>query len=137
MSSKFSSPFFQKSPLLGAYSSGAGGMVTISNAADIQKMQDGILGGTLAAIGGEKEKGKLEEQIISKNKLGNYESELVSGTKDAKGVDITDAMVAEDKKRLNDEALNRHNITYNKSNKCDGYESGTIIGTGSKQITCP
>jgi hypothetical protein len=112
-------------------------MVTISNAADIQKMQDGILGGTLAAIGGEKEKGKLEEQIISKNKLGNYESELVSGTKDAKGVDITDAMVAEDKKRLNDEALNRHNITYNKSNKCDGYESGTIIGTGSKQITCP
>jgi|TARA_B110000305_G_scaffold211188_1_gene245417 hypothetical protein len=137
MSSKFSSPFFQKSPLLGAYSSGAGGMVTISNAADIQKMQDGILGGTLAAIGGQKEKGKLEDQISSKNKLGTFKSELVAGTKDAKGVDITVAAVAADTKRLNDEALNKHNITYNKSNKCDGYETGTIIGTGSKQITCP
>ena len=69
MSSKFSSPFFQKSPLLGAYSSGAGGMVTISNAADIQKMQDGIVGGTLAVIGGQKERDDI-------NNLKNEVSEI-------------------------------------------------------------
>jgi len=42
MSSKFSSPFFQKSPLLGAYSSGADGMVTVSYDDVHQKFQDGI-----------------------------------------------------------------------------------------------
>ena len=41
-SSKFSSPFFQKSPLQGAYSSGAGGMVTVSYDDVHQKFQDGI-----------------------------------------------------------------------------------------------
>jgi hypothetical protein len=42
MSSKFSSPFFQKSPLYGAYSSGAGGMVTVSYNDVHQKFQDSI-----------------------------------------------------------------------------------------------
>tara|TARA_B100000768_G_scaffold181415_1_gene204313 strand:+ start:268 stop:756 length:489 start_codon:yes stop_codon:yes gene_type:complete len=42
MSSKFSSPFFKKSPLLGAYTSGAGGMVTVSYNDIHQKFQDGI-----------------------------------------------------------------------------------------------
>jgi hypothetical protein len=41
-SSKFSSPFFKKSPLLGAYSSGADGMVTVSYDDVHQKFQDGI-----------------------------------------------------------------------------------------------
>ena len=41
-SSKFSSPFFQKSPLQGAYAAGADGMVTVSYA-DIHKdFQQGI-----------------------------------------------------------------------------------------------
>ena len=70
MSSKFSSPFFQKSPLLGAYSSGAGGMITISNAADIQKMQDGIVGGTLAAIGGAKERDDIKKQKANYKRIG-------------------------------------------------------------------
>ena len=119
MSSKFSSPFFQKSPLLGAYSSGAGGMITISNAADIQKMQDGIVGGTLAAMGGAKERARVDDQVSAKNAL----DAMKSNTQDE-----IDAKKA---------AQNKYNITYNKSNKCDGYESGTIIGTGSKQVTCP
>jgi len=42
MSSKFSSPFFKKSPLYGAYTSGAGGMVTVSYNDIHQKFQDGI-----------------------------------------------------------------------------------------------
>ena len=41
-SSKFATPFFQKSPLYGAYSSGAGGMVTVSYDDVHQKFQDGI-----------------------------------------------------------------------------------------------
>lgn len=41
-SSKFAGPFFQKSPLQGAYSSGAGGMVTVSYDDVHQKFQDGI-----------------------------------------------------------------------------------------------
>ena len=41
-SSKFSSPFFQKSPLRGAYSSGADGMVTISDAPHYAKLQEDI-----------------------------------------------------------------------------------------------
>ena len=43
--SKFSSPFFKKSPLQGAYTSGAGGMVYVSNADAFQKLQDDILTG--------------------------------------------------------------------------------------------
>jgi len=41
-SSKFSSPFFKKSPLRGAYSSGADGMVTVSYNDVHQKFQDSI-----------------------------------------------------------------------------------------------
>ena len=41
-SSKFAGPFFQKSPLQGAYSSGADGMVTVSYDDVHQKFQDGI-----------------------------------------------------------------------------------------------
>ena len=43
--SKFSSPFFKKSPLQGAYTSGEGGMVYVSNADAFQKLQDDILTG--------------------------------------------------------------------------------------------
>ena len=41
-SSKFATPFFQKSPLQGAYSSGADGMVTVSYNDVHQKFQDNI-----------------------------------------------------------------------------------------------
>jgi len=47
-SSKFSSPFFQKSPLLGAYGSGADGIVTVSDLPHYQKLQQDLVGGTLA-----------------------------------------------------------------------------------------
>jgi hypothetical protein len=42
MSSKFATPFFQKSPLYGAYTSGADGMVTISDAPHYAKLQEDI-----------------------------------------------------------------------------------------------
>jgi len=43
--SKFSTPFFKKSPLLGAYTSGAGGTVYVSNRQAFQKLQDDIVAG--------------------------------------------------------------------------------------------
>ena len=43
-SSKFSSPFFKKSPLHGAYASGADGMVTVSDAEHFAKLQGDAAG---------------------------------------------------------------------------------------------
>ena len=59
-SSKFSSPFFQKSPLLGAYTSAADAVFAPSDAEHFKDLSDKITGGSLAAIGGlaDKEKNK-------------------------------------------------------------------------------
>ncbi len=45
MSSKFATPFLAKSPLQGAYTSGADGMVYVSNREAFQKLQDDALQG--------------------------------------------------------------------------------------------
>ena len=113
-SSKFSSPFFKKSPLQGAYSSGADGIVTVSDLPHYQKLQQDLVGGTLAVLGAQGEKKKTDKQIEAKLKLDNM----------ADGKD-------------KDEALIRYNITYGKTNKCDGQDSGTVFGTGKNKITCP
>jgi len=49
-SSKFSSPFFKKSPLQGAYSSGADSIVTVSDLPHYQKLQQDLVAGTLATF---------------------------------------------------------------------------------------
>ena len=49
-SSKFSSPFFQKSPLHGAYASGADGMVAQSDRAAFDKLTNDITSTTLTAM---------------------------------------------------------------------------------------
>lgn len=51
--SKFSTPFLNKSPLKGAYTSGEGGMVYVSNREDFQNLQDRIAGAAISAIEGE------------------------------------------------------------------------------------
>ena len=118
-SSKFSSPFFKKSPLLGAYSSGADGMVTVSDLPHYQKLQQDILGGTMAALGAQGKKEQTDAQIKAKIEL------------DKMPIDT------DNDKALKKEATTRYNITYGKTNKCDGQTSGTTIGTGSNKITCP
>ena len=52
MASKFSSPFMAKSPLHGAYTSGAGGMVYASNRDIFQKLQDDITSAVDKGLGG-------------------------------------------------------------------------------------
>tara|TARA_R110001599_G_scaffold228316_1_gene427458 strand:+ start:547 stop:891 length:345 start_codon:yes stop_codon:yes gene_type:complete len=49
MSSKFSSPFFQKSPLYRAYTSGADAVFAVSDAPHFAKLQNDLLGGVLAS----------------------------------------------------------------------------------------
>ena len=49
-SSKFSSPFFKKSPLLGAYTSGADAVFAPSDAQHFSKLNDDLLGATMAAM---------------------------------------------------------------------------------------
>ena len=49
MSSKFSSQFFQKSPLYGAYASGADAVFAVSDAPHFAKLQNDTLGGVLAS----------------------------------------------------------------------------------------
>ena len=68
-SSKFSSPFFQKSPLQGAYGAGADGMVTVSYA-DIHKdFQQGIADNVSKAYTKEKSPCDDLEQKLSENKI--------------------------------------------------------------------
>jgi hypothetical protein len=67
-SSKFSSPFFKKSPLQGAYSSGAGGMVTVSYDDVHQKFQDGIAANVAKAY------------APKTNSCSNLEQKLSEGT---------------------------------------------------------
>ena len=50
MSSPFQKQFSSKSPLHGAYSSGADSMVTVSDAGHFAKLQSDIKGATLAAM---------------------------------------------------------------------------------------
>ena len=50
MSSPFQKQFSSKSPLNGAYSSGADAMVTVSDAGHFAKLQNDIKGATLAAM---------------------------------------------------------------------------------------
>ena len=69
MASKFSTPFMAKSPLYGAYESGAGGKVYVSNRQAFEKLQDDIVSGTKSAIAGE-EKTACEKGAKSFTKDG-------------------------------------------------------------------
>jgi hypothetical protein len=76
-SSKFSSPFFQKSPLLGAYTSGADAVFAPSDAEHFKDLSNKITGGSLAAIGGlaDKEKNIKFADWVEKNPDENSDSE--------------------------------------------------------------
>jgi len=50
MASKFSTPFMAKSPLYGAYESGAGAKVYVSNRRAFEKLQDDIVSGTRSIV---------------------------------------------------------------------------------------
>lgn len=76
-SSKFSSPFFQKSPLLGAYTSGADAVFAPSDAEHFKDLSNKITGGTLAAISGldDTEKNKNFAKWVEANPLKTSDTE--------------------------------------------------------------
>ena len=68
-SSKFSSPFFKKSPLLGAYTEGRDAVFAPSDREYFKDLSDSITGGSLATIGGiaDKEKNEKFADWVAKN----------------------------------------------------------------------
>ena len=71
MSSKFSSPFFKKSPLYGAYTSGADAMVTVSTAPHFAKLQSDISGAVDKYYTGKKDSCSNLDKKLSENKISN------------------------------------------------------------------
>ena len=67
--SKFSTPFLNKSPLEGAYTSGAGGKVYVSNRQAFQKLQDDI-------VSGAKEGEKVYKLNKAEKDFGIYKSSI-------------------------------------------------------------
>lgn len=136
MSSKFSSPFFQKSPLQGAYSSGADGMVTVSYDDVHQKFQDGIAANVAKAY------------APKANSCSNLEQKLADGTIKEGAYKVLSAKCAEQNNKNEDSDTGSfENVTgkkpyegvslglsdYKKSNKTNpyyinnGYESPYTI----------
>ena len=68
-SSKFATPFFQKSPLYGAYSQGAGGMVAVSYADVHSKFQDDIAKNVEKAYAPKNDSCSNLEQKLSDGKI--------------------------------------------------------------------
>ena len=77
MASKFSNPFMAKSPLYGAYTSGAGAKIYVSNRKAFEKLQDDIVSGTKSAIAGERSK-QLKE---------NFKNAWIEAERPEKGTD--------------------------------------------------
>ena len=69
------------SPLEGAYASGAGGEVYVSNRQDFQNLQDRITGATVMAIAGERDpetrSKRLEKRIERRDKRAGRKGELI------------------------------------------------------------
>jgi len=65
-SSKFSSPFFKRSPLQGAYRSGADAVFAVSDAEHFSKLQNDITAGTLATFTPEAMDEDLEKRIAKR-----------------------------------------------------------------------
>ena len=144
-SSKFSSPFFKKSPLQGSYSSGADGIVTVSDLPHYQKLQQDLVAGTLAtftpeAIGNEQLKkadrrdarvakgGSKLKQFLDKNKLGFLTANY---TKDTNEDGVTDYKEKTKAIKASGEAKikNAQKIKNAKNQCADGVDRITSAGT--------
>lgn len=113
--SKFSTPFLNKSPLKGAYTSGAGGMVYVSNREDFQNLQDRIAGAAVSAIEGENDpQTQLERAQKRKAKIDAKAKKLSmksSGRDDAPDYDNPEVVeLLEKSKKLQEEADAAQNL---------------------------
>ena len=144
-SSKFSSPFFKRSPLQGAYRSGADAVFAVSDAEHFAKLQNDITAGTLAtfteeAMGGEQKKqadrrdarvakgGSKLKQFLDKNKLGFLTANY---TKDTNKDGVTDYKEKTNSLRASGKAkIDNAQKTKNAKNQCvNGVDRITSAGT--------
>ena len=132
-SSKFSSPFFQKSPLQGAYAAGADGMVTVSYA-DIHKdFQQGIADNVSKAY------------APKENACSNLDQKLSDGTLKEGAYKILKAKCAEqNNKNEGSDAGSFENVTgkkpfadVNKSNKTKPFEGASVSNYEKSNETNP
>jgi hypothetical protein len=139
MSSKFSSPFFQKSPLYGAYSSGAGGMVTVSYNDVHQKFQNSIAENVAKAYAPKNTPCDNLVQKLSDNKISNAAYETLSkkcveqNNKDEDSntgsfENVTGDLPFENKMGLSN---------YKKSNKTNPYYYGKGYESITKKVNLP
>ena len=82
-SSKFSSPFFKRSPLQGAYRSGADAVFAVSDAEHFSKLQNDITAGTLATFTPEAMDEDLEKRIAKRKGRISQVPDITSKVKDA------------------------------------------------------
>ena len=144
-SSKFSSPFFKRSPLQGAYRSGADAVFAVSDAEHFSKLQNDITAGTLAtfteeAMGGEQNKqadrrdarelagGSKVKKFLDKNKLGFLTANY---TKDTNKDGVTDYKEKTNSLRASGKAkIDNAQKTKNAKNQCvNGVDRITSAGT--------
>ena len=132
-SSKFSSPFFQKSPLRGAYSSGADGMVTVSYNDVHQKFQDSIAENVAKAY------------APKTNSCSNLEQKLSEGTIKEGAYKVLKAKCAEQNDENEDSNTGSfENVTgkkpfadVNKSNKTKPFEGASVSNYEKSNETNP
>ena len=82
-SSKFSSPFFKRSPLQGAYRSGADAVFAVSDAEHFSKLQNDITAGTLATFTPEAMDEDLEKRIAKRKGRISQVPDITSKVKGA------------------------------------------------------
>tara|TARA_R110000803_G_C11764721_1_gene294417 strand:+ start:60 stop:518 length:459 start_codon:yes stop_codon:yes gene_type:complete len=121
-SSKFSSPFFQKSPLHGAYASGADGMVAQSDRAAFDKLTNDITSATLTAM----------KPNISKCKQGAeyyFDKDGAKFSCDSKDKDSTTLADVKELNRVSDDAT----IAEEEDNMEDINSTGDFIKSENKK----
>jgi len=144
MSSKFSSPFFQKSPLLGAYSSGAGGMVTVSYDDVHQKFQDGIAANVAKAYTKKEDPCSNLAQKLSANKISNAAYKTLSEKCAKKNDESTEKNVNKDSNPnenitppTDDQDRARYDLPPNKPNQIVNVDEIKKIGQEGLGQPCP
>ena len=143
-SSKFATPFFQKSPLYGAYTSGADGMVTVSDAEHFAKLQ----GDAAGIIGKAYSKDKCddpnvvqytENSVLKKCPKKSEDPLTLADIKELNRIS-DDATIAEEEDNMEDinstgefiESLDKKNAAELKQQKTDFANNPSIMNTMKK-----
>ena len=143
-SSKFAGKFFKKTPLYGAYSSGAGGMVTVSYDDVHQKFQDGLAANVAKAYTKKEDPCSNLVQKLSANNISNAAYKTLSEKCAKKDDESTEKKVVKDSKpnkniptETNDQNRARYDLPPNKPNQIVNVDEIIKIGQEGLGQPCP